>query len=119
MEDRIGQLRRIPVFSALSDEDIRHVAGLAKERSHRPGSTIYRQGQLDTSLYMVLSGRLKVWFRDERGMERVLNYLQAGDSFGEHSLLTGERRDGKGISTAYWIGILTSVRRCPFASWQV
>lgn len=93
MEDRIGQLRRIPLFSALSDEDIRHVAGLVKDRSHRPGSTVYRQGELDTSLYMVVSGRLRVWFRDERGKERVLNYLQAGDSFGEHSLLTGERRD--------------------------
>jgi len=93
MEDRIGQLRRIPLFSALSDEDIRHVAGLVKERSHRPGSTVYRQGQLDTSLYMVVSGRLRVWVRDERGREKTLNYLQSGDSFGEHSLLSGDRRD--------------------------
>ena len=93
MEDRIGQLRRTLLFGALSQEDIRRVAELLKERSHRRRSTIYRQGQLDATFYIVVSGRLRVWLRDERGEETTLNYLQAGDSFGQNSLLTGERRD--------------------------
>lgn len=92
-EDRMRQLRAIPLFSALSDQDMRRVASLAGERSYRLGSTIYRQGQLDTNLYLVISGRLRVYIRDERGGERTLNYLEAGDAFGEHALLTGERRD--------------------------
>lgn len=93
MEDIIGQLRRPLLFRALSDEDIRRVAELLGQRSHRRRSTIYRQGQLDTTFYIIVSGRLRVWVRDERGEERTLNYLQAGDSFGEHSLFSGERRD--------------------------
>ena len=93
MEDRISQPRRAPLFSAWSDEDIRRVAELLKQRSYRRRSTVYRQGQLDTTLYIVVAGRLRVWVRDERGEERTLNYLQPGDSFGEHSLLTGEPRD--------------------------
>ncbi len=93
MEDRTSQLRRTPLFSALSDADIRLVAELLRQRSYRRRSTIYRQGQLDTTFYVVVSGRLRVSVRDERGKERILNYLQAGDSFGEHSLLTGARRD--------------------------
>ena len=93
MEQSMGQLARVPLFSALPQEDIRRIAKLAKERSVHPRSTLYRQGQLDTTLYVVLSGRLRVSARDERGSEQVLNYLEAGDSFGEHSLLTGDRRD--------------------------
>lgn len=93
MEDRIGPLRRVPLFSALAVEDIHRIAALAKERSLRPRSTLYRQGQLDPALYVVLSGRLRASARDERGKERVLKHLEAGDSFGERSLLAGERRD--------------------------
>ncbi len=81
------------MFSTLAVEDIHLIAGLAKERSLRPRSTLYRQGQLDPALYVVVSGRLRVSARDERGREQVLKYLEAGDSFGERSVLTGERRD--------------------------
>lgn len=93
MEQTIGQLRRIPLFSALSDEDIRLVAGLVRERSYRRRSTIYRQGELDPTLYIVLSGRLRVWTLDEEGQRRTLNHFGAQDYFGERSLLVGERRD--------------------------
>ncbi len=93
MEDRIGQLKRVPLFSTLPAEDIHRIAELAEEMSLRPRSTLYRQGQLDPALYVVVSGRLRVSARDERGRAQVLKYLEAGDSFGERSLLTGDRRD--------------------------
>lgn len=93
MEDKIARLRTTPLLSALPEEHIRRVAELVQQRSYRQGSTVYRQGQLDTSFYVVVSGRLSAWIRDERGKRRTLNYLQSGDSFGEHSLLSGDRRD--------------------------
>lgn len=93
MVDRTGQLERTPLFGGLSHEDIRPVAEMLREESYRRRSTVYRQGELDASFYMIVSGRLRVRQRDERGEERTLNYLQSGDSFGEHSLLTGEKRD--------------------------
>jgi CRP-like cAMP-binding protein/uncharacterized membrane protein YdbT with pleckstrin-like domain len=93
VEDRINRLRRTLLFRALSDEDIRRVAELLRERSDHRRSTVYRQGELDTTFYIIVSGRLRVRLRDEKGEERILNYLEAGDSFGERSLLTGEKRD--------------------------
>jgi CRP-like cAMP-binding protein/membrane protein YdbS with pleckstrin-like domain len=93
MEDRVGLLRKTSLFGHLPREDLDRLAGLLKSRSDRTRSTIYREGDPDSSFYLVASGRLKVWTRDEKGHRRVLNYLQAGDSFGSHSLLTGERRD--------------------------
>ncbi len=93
MEDRVRHLRKAPLFCALSDEDIRRVADLLKESSHRRSSTVYRQGESDTNFYIVVTGQLRVWVRDEQGQAITLNYLQDGDSFGQHSILTGERRD--------------------------
>ena len=93
MEDRLGLLRKTHLFGSLSDQDLRRVAALLKERSVRARTTIYRQGDQDPNLYIVASGRLKVWTRDERGRERDISRLRPGDCFGTHSLLTGERRD--------------------------
>ncbi len=93
MHDRVALLRSTPLFRDLSDEDLSLIAGLLKSRSEHPHSTVYRQGDPDTNFYIVVSGRLKIWTRDEKGRQRVLNRLQATDSFGAHSLLTGDRRD--------------------------
>ncbi|HUV74607.1 MAG TPA: cyclic nucleotide-binding domain-containing protein [Anaerolineae bacterium] len=93
MEERVALLRNTFLFGDLSEGDLSLVAGLLKRRSERPRSTVYRQGDPDTNFYIVASGRVKVWSRDERGRQRLLNHLQTTDSFGAHSLLTGARRD--------------------------
>lgn len=93
MEERAALLRNTFLFSDLPEEDLSLIAGLLKSRSERPRSTVYRQGDPDTNFYVVASGRVKVWSRDDKGRQRVLNRLQSADSFGAHSLLTGDRRD--------------------------
>jgi CRP-like cAMP-binding protein/uncharacterized membrane protein YdbT with pleckstrin-like domain len=93
MEDRTGLLRKTYLFASLPEEDLRRLSALLKERSDRAPSTIYRQGDPDRNLYIVVSGSLRAWNRDEHGRPRVVNRLRAGDCFGTHSLLTGARRD--------------------------
>jgi len=93
MEERIRLLKGTYLFGDLADQELRKVAEILKRRSDRTRGTVYRQGDSDTNFYLVVSGRLKVWTRDEKGRQRTLNYLRAGDSFGAHSLLSGERRD--------------------------
>jgi CRP-like cAMP-binding protein len=92
-EDLIRLLRGAHLFGALEDRELQLVAALLKPSPQRIRGTVYRQGDPDTNFYLVVSGRLKVWTRDEKGGQRTLNYLRAGDSFGAHSLLAGERRD--------------------------
>ena len=93
MEDRIRLLRGTYLCGHLADQELQLIVGLLKHRSERTQGTLYRQGDPDTTFYLVQSGRLKVWTRDEKGSRRTLNYLRAGDSFGVHSLLSGQRRD--------------------------
>jgi len=93
MEERIRLLKGTYLFGDLADQDLQLIVGLLRHRSDRTRGTVYRQGDPDTNFYIVVSGRLKVWTRDEKGGQRTLNHLRAGDSFGAHSLLSGERRD--------------------------
>ena len=93
MEDRLGLLRNTYLFAGLPDQDLRRFADLLESRSLRPQATLYREGDSDTTLYVVTSGRLKASARGDQGRPRVVSYLYPGNSFGARGLLTGQRRD--------------------------
>lgn len=55
------------------------------------GSIVISAGDLSDSLYVVLSGRVKVFLSDESGKEFTLNTIGPGDYFGEVALDGGPR----------------------------
>ncbi|MBL7134150.1 MAG: cyclic nucleotide-binding domain-containing protein [Phycisphaerae bacterium] len=65
---------------------------------HR-NEVLFRQGDAGDSLYIVVSGRLRVVFEDENGNERVLGELGRGESVGEMALITGEPRSASIYTT--------------------
>ncbi|HET6899183.1 MAG TPA: peptidase domain-containing ABC transporter [Vicinamibacteria bacterium] len=56
------------------------------------GGVIAREGDEADALYLLVSGRARVLKRGEAGEEIPLNFLQAGDTFGEMALIEGGRR---------------------------
>jgi CRP-like cAMP-binding protein/uncharacterized membrane protein YdbT with pleckstrin-like domain len=93
VQDRIGLLRRTYLFAGLSKEELQCCAELLQNRSVTPKATLYRQGDPDSAFYIVVSGLLKAWTRDEDGQPRILGHLHPGDCFGVRALLMGQRRD--------------------------
>jgi len=57
------------------------------QRTYPRNSVILNQGDEATSLYIVLSGRLKVYRSDAEGREFILATLSEGDHFGELALV--------------------------------
>lgn len=49
------------------------------------GDLIIRQGEVGDRMYVVQSGRVRI-FRDDRGVETVLSDVVAGETFGELAL---------------------------------
>ena len=56
------------------------------------GDVLMEQGQPGDSGYLMLSGRLRIYMRDERGTERMIREIGRGEVIGEMSLFTGEPR---------------------------
>jgi CRP-like cAMP-binding protein len=80
-------LGAVPLFSALSQRQLRHVAGLATLRLFKPGAPIVHAGTTGNAFYVIMDGQAEVV--TPSGHRRT---LKAGDFFGELALLDGAPR---------------------------
>ena len=85
-------LRSIPLFSSVSDEDLESVAALLIERRFPKHKTIVEEGLPGDYMYVICEGRVQVSKLSEDGREKILEFLNAGDFFGEMSLLDNAPR---------------------------
>jgi len=87
-------LTRIDLFAALPDEVRGKLAAAAQHHYYDAGEPLVREGDHDTSLFVLARGAVVVAkAAQEVGTERLqLATLGEGDYFGEMSLLTGEPR---------------------------
>lgn len=91
--ERVAQtLKRSALFGDLEDEFLEELAGRVIERPFRKGERIFYQGDPGDSLYVVVSGMVKVVVTSEHGDEMVLVTLRDGESFGELALIDGRPR---------------------------
>ena len=84
-------LRRVPLFSMLSDEQLDSLGVTVGKRRVKRGERIVTQGQRSDALSIILSGRARVLMTDSgTGREVILATLQPGDYFGEMSLIDND-----------------------------
>ncbi len=80
-------LKTVPLFSSLSDEQLRLLQPCLQQRSYPRSSFILRAGDETDALYIILSGRVKVLIPDEQGREVILAVMGPSEFFGEMGLL--------------------------------
>ena len=85
-------LKTVPLFSSLSDEQLRVLQPCLQQRSYPRNSFILRAGEETDALYIILSGRAKVLIPDEQGREVILATLGPNEFFGEMGLLDDQPR---------------------------
>jgi len=71
-------LRQVPYFAALEPGVLRELAGSVRERRYEAGETVLIEGEPCEGLYVVLSGRVKVFKIGIDGKEQILRLLGAG-----------------------------------------
>lgn len=82
-------LRQVSLFAPLDDDHLATVEGIAQRRRFRRGEVIFHRGDPGATLYVILSGRVRIYSTSEDGSEVVLGILWPGEFFGELSLLDG------------------------------
>jgi hypothetical protein len=80
-----------PLFEVLQDDERDALVREMDVESHDEGSVILSEGDPGTSMYLIVSGEVKVYTRGTGGTI-YLARLGEGDFFGEVSVLTGKPR---------------------------
>ena len=84
-------LKNIPLFAGLPESDLQAIARKAVIKSYEKNAIVVTEGEFTKSLYVILSGRIKVYLDDENGKELVLDSKGPGEYFGEMVLDEGPR----------------------------
>jgi CRP/FNR family cyclic AMP-dependent transcriptional regulator len=85
-------LKRVPLFASFSDQQLASLLNCVQHRSYPRGSVIVRAGDETDSLYIILSGRVKVLIPDDQGREVILTMMGPHEFFGEMGLLDNQPR---------------------------
>ncbi len=91
-------LRNVPMFASFSDDPLRVLAAVVTRKSAARGATIISAGDPTDSLYIVISGRLKVMMSDAEGKEVILSILGSGEFFGEMGLIDESPRSASVVA---------------------
>ncbi|MES2771554.1 MAG: Crp/Fnr family transcriptional regulator [Pseudomonadota bacterium] len=92
-------LHSLPMFSGVTDAQLSQIALFARYRQVPRNTVIVRAGDHSDSLYVIVSGSVKVLNTDLEGREVILTLLGRGDFFGEMTLIDGSPRSADVLST--------------------
>ncbi len=82
----LGELKAISLFQAVQENDLRSLADRTKRRQLDQGKILFKEGAPADSLYVILSGSVKIFLSDETGKEVLLDTKKTGQYFGEMML---------------------------------
>ena len=85
-------LKSVEIFSGLSDAELSALEESSIRRSYPKNTVIINENDVADSLYVIESGKVKVYCSDKNGKEFIMNTLSGGDYFGELALLDDDRR---------------------------
>jgi CRP/FNR family transcriptional regulator, cyclic AMP receptor protein len=81
--------KSVPSLSCSSEESLDYFAGKAKKMSYPKGAVIVSEGNVSSSFFIILSGKVRV-FSSSNAKEVTHSIQLSGSYFGETSLLTNE-----------------------------
>lgn len=89
-QEKIESLKRVELFSSLSDDELYEIAKRVVIRAFRKNETILFESDTNEYMYIILDGEVKAVQTTEDGKEIILAMHHAGELFGEISLIDGK-----------------------------
>jgi CRP-like cAMP-binding protein len=80
------------IFSSVELSDLESLISMMENRHYEEGAVLFKEGDPGDSMYIILSGVIRVYINDERGRERDIRQFQKGEFFGEFAFLDQQPR---------------------------
>ena len=94
----VGFLKYIPLFSELTDVELREIVKLAVRQVYKKDNMILIEEEIGSTMFIILDGRVKISRISDDGREVILSILSEGDFFGEMSILDGQNRSANVVT---------------------
>ncbi|HXF81542.1 MAG TPA: Crp/Fnr family transcriptional regulator [bacterium] len=96
--EALALLRQAPLFSGLSEPALAGLAAHLRRRTFRRGTMIFHKDQAGDALYIIDTGRVRIFLPRESGGELTVEVASRGEVFGELALLDGGPRSASAES---------------------
>lgn len=91
-------LAELPLFATMDDEERAAVAAIMDEETIQAGTLIFHENDQGGVLFIIKSGQVELSVLDEDNEKMVVDLLEAGEFFGEMSLLDGGTRSTTAVA---------------------
>ncbi len=91
-------LKEVPLFQLLDDSERAELAAQLDIVNFAPGQTIFNYGDPGGAIYVISSGEVEVFFKNDTGERIVLEVSTRGDFFGELSMLDNGTRSASVVA---------------------
>lgn len=91
-------LAKIKLFERLDVDELEELASVIDEESINSGETLFHAGDVGESLYIIKSGSVELFIRDNTGQKIVLKIAGENDLFGEISMLDNRPRSASALA---------------------
>jgi CRP/FNR family transcriptional regulator, cyclic AMP receptor protein len=91
-------LRRVPIFSELTETELRFIAERAVPRTYDVGEVLFHEGDPCSGLFVIESGNVRIFKSSATGREQVLAIDGAGSSVAELPVFDGGNYPASGAA---------------------
>jgi CRP-like cAMP-binding protein len=87
LEEKKEVLKRIDDFKSFTDEELEKLAQISRIKVYKEDEIIFREGEKESSFYIILKGCISVFKYNERNEEIVLGKICSGGVMGETAIV--------------------------------
>lgn len=91
-------LAQTRLFATLDDDERSVLAAVVARRTAKAGEVLFHANEPGDTMFIVTSGKVELFVKDNTGQKIVLNVAETHDCFGEVSLLDGGPRTASAVA---------------------
>src|SRR5258708_39444843 len=92
------QIQASPLFKGVPLSDLEALVAAMQTASYPAQTTLFRKGDPGDTMFIILSGKLRIFTYDADGHELTLTHYGPGRIFGDFSLLDQQPRSASAIT---------------------
>lgn len=103
LTDTMLFLKRVPMYSNMTLEQLRTIAAHLTERDVQPEEVIFQEGDLSLELYLIVAGQVAIIRQRPDHTPHVLVTLGAGDFFGDMAIFENRPRSAGAVAVEHGV----------------